>query len=490
MTREEKRYFKLYIKGLGKIEGLQIRLFDFLSKQEKFDRVMIKKQLKELFPSQNKSALQIKTYQNILKCLNLFHAKTYTETQILDALKTIRIFYAKNLFPLALTEVEKAKKMAIEYKHASLLPKILFWELRLKGQTLAFENLSNEAIEKHFQDFEQVLEELNNIYIYRKSWTEFYLYVRHSFGHKDGQHTSTNPACIQNLPPPLHYHSFWEDCKTRALQTYLDNDYQSGIDLMIGAIEETEKNPKLIKEYFQDYMGALYRVIGSSIATKQWAVSQQYIKKMEAIPKSFWTPNTTATYCELLFHYHFRFGELTGAQKASQKAIKLLKEHRHQISQWPAISLILAISSNAFYHKKYDSCIDFLMRLEDEKYRDINAQNTAKILLMLAYYEKKEYILLPYVIRSNYRFFKKDGPRQSFGYAITKSLSKVSKTISKEKATQIFIQLREELATNHKSYYSGTLKFFDLRAWLDSKIHHCDIATSLIKYRDKDLVEY
>lgn len=43
MTREEKRYFKLYIRGLGKIEGHQSILFDYLSKQGDFDEVSIKK---------------------------------------------------------------------------------------------------------------------------------------------------------------------------------------------------------------------------------------------------------------------------------------------------------------------------------------------------------------------------------------------------------------------------------------------------------------
>ena len=53
MTRDEKRYFKLYIKGLGKVEGHQSILFDFLSKQEEFDETGIKKKLIGIFPSQN-----------------------------------------------------------------------------------------------------------------------------------------------------------------------------------------------------------------------------------------------------------------------------------------------------------------------------------------------------------------------------------------------------------------------------------------------------
>lgn len=489
MTREEKRYFKLYLKGLGKVEGHQSKLFDFLSKQESFDETEIKKKLKNIFSSQNRSALQINTYQNIIKSLNLFHANTYAETKILDLLKTIKLFYVKNLYTLAIPEIEKAKKLAIEHKYVALLPQILFWEFKIRGQAFSFNNTPTELMQEKFQEFEQALDELQNVYTYTKSWTQFYVYVRHHFSNKGDKDTSTTPDCIQNLPEPIHLHSILHYNKTKTLQAYIENDYDSGFQHTLISLHEMEKSPQVIKEYFPDYIGCLYRIIGNSIARKKWDVSKKYLTKLNKIPSGLWSPTTHATHYELLFHYNLRFGNLKANQKTCSLAKSLLKEHKHQLGLPIIRDLMLALAVSAFYNKNHDECIDYLTRLEVLKYEDINMRNTIKIVLMLAYYEKGENILLPYVIRSNYRFFKKEEPRRAFGHAITKCLSKVSKTISKEKAVKIFSELKEELATEHKSYYNGTLMFFDIRVWLYSKINHVSMEASLVTHRDKGLID-
>ena len=486
MTREEKRYFKLYIKGLGKIEGHQIKLFDFLSKQESFDGPIIKKKLKSIFPSQNKSALQINTYQNIIKSLNLFHANTYAETKILNLLKTIKLLYVKNLYTLVLPEIEKAKKLAIEHKYVALLPQILFWEFRVRGEAFSFNNTSLETMEEHYQEFEQALLQLKNVYTYTKSWTQFYIYVRHHFSNKGADNTDTNPEFIQNLPEPIHLHSTLLAQKIKTLKAYIENDHSSGTDYMMTSLYELEKSPQVIKEYFHDYVAALYRIIGGAIATRKWDVAKKYLAKFEQTPRNLWAPSTTAVYCELLFHYNFGSGNLAANQAASDQAKELLNAHRAQLRLAIIRDLMLAIGVDAFYKKDYDQCIDYLTQLEEIKYEDINMKNTIKIVLMLAYYEKEEMILLPYVIRSNYRFFKKNEPRRDFGHTITKSLSKISKTISKDKVKKIFVELQEELNQQHANYYDGTVMFFNVRAWLHSKIDDISIEQALIEQRNNN----
>ena len=488
MTREEKRYFKLYLKGLGKKEGHQSKLFDLISKQEEFEETAIKKKLQTTFPSQNKSALQINTYQNILRCLNLFYTNTYAETKVLELLKTIKLLYTKNLFTLVLPEIEKAKKLALEHKCITLLPQILFWDFKVRGQAFSFNNTSKEQLEDKFEEFELILEQIQNFYTYTKSWTKFYIYVRHYFGNNTTKHSSTNPDFIQHLPPPNNLHALLLDNKTKSLQAYISNDYDTSVTFTIKSLQALEESSKVIKEYFAEYLSCLYRIIGNSIARKNWEMSQQYLKKLETLPSDFWTIATYAIYYELLFHYGFRSGDLNRTQATSKLSKKLLAENKPQLNFTVQRDQSIAIAVNAFYHQDYDECIDYLTALEALKYEDINMQNTIKIMLMLAYYEKKEYLLLPSIIRSNYRFFKKDGPRKSFGYTITQALNKASKTIDEAKKVQIFSALKKELTLHHNSYYNGTLMFFDIRVWLHSKIHNLDIAKSLIEFRDKDLI--
>lgn len=488
MTREEKRYFKLYLKGLGKKESYQSKLFDLISKQEQFEEIILKKKVGTTFPNQNKSALQINTYQNIVKSLNLFHANTHAETKVLDLLKTIKVLHSKNLFTLLLPEIEKAKKLAIEHKIITLLPQILFWDLKVRGQAFSFNNTSKEQLDDKFEEFEVILDQIQNFYTYTKSWTQFYIYVRHYFSNNGTENSSTNPDFIQNLPPANNLHAILLDNKTKALQAYISNDYKNSVTFTIESLKALEESPNIIKEYFTEYLNSLYKIIGNCIARKEWELSEQYLYKLEQIPDELWTVNTYALYYELLFHYGFRFGDLKKTQVTSDLAKKLLAEQTSQLGFTIQRDQMLAIAVNAFYHKDYEECIDYLTDLEALKYEDINMLNTIKIVLMLAYYEKEEYLLLPSIIRSNYRFFKKEGPRRHFCYTITKALNNASKTIEEEKRIGIFRALKDDLSLHHNSYYNGTLMFFDIRVWLYSKINKVSIEHALIEFRNKDLI--
>jgi hypothetical protein len=485
MTREEKRYFKLYIKGLGKIEGNQSKLFDFLSKQELFEDSFIKKKVKSIFPSQNKSALQINTYQNIIKSLNLFHANTYAETKILNLLKTIKLLYVKNLYRLVLPEIEKAKKLAIDHKYVALLPQILFWEFRVKGEIFSFNNTSEEAMKNKYEEFEQAILELQNVFAYTKSWTSFYVYVRRHFSNKSDTKNNTTPNCIKNLPHPIHLHSALLNRRIKTLQASLEKDYNSGIDHMMISLYEIEKSPQVIKEYFHDFVSCIHRIIENAIIIKKWNIAREYLEKFKNTSKTLWAPTTTAIYYDLVFYYNFSFGSIRANTQVCLEAQKLLKSHQQQL-QLPIIqNLVLAIAVSAFYQNDYDQCIDYLTQIETLKNQDPVIKNTVKILLMLTYYEKNENRLLPYVIRSNYRFFKKNEPQYNIGYNITQSLSKVAKSISKEKTNTIWINLQQDLSEQDRSYDDNSTLFFNVQAWLNSQIKGIDIEESLVEYRDQ-----
>lgn len=488
MTREEKRYFKLYLKGLGKVSGHQSRLFDFLSKHNYSNNKTLKEQLKKKFPHQNRSALQINTYQNILKSLQLFHTNTSAEMRLLDLLKTIRLLSQKNLHSLALLEVQKAKQLALDYEQTSLLPKILLWEILIQGSAYGFNDVSKEALNAQYQLIEEKLDELENIYLYTKAWTDFYLYMRHEFSNETSEANNTNPACIQDLPIPTSIHSTVLESRIKALKSYLENSYEGSSKAIKPALKAFEQSPKLIEEYFTDYISCLYRMVGQKIASKQWKEALHYLEIYEQTPRQRWSATIHAGYCELLFHYHFRSGKLEGSATAVQLAKSLLEDNSHQLKHSTTSLLKIAIAVQAFYQQDYDTCIDYLNQLENLNYEDINATNTIRILLMLAYYEKQEHVLLPYVIRSNYRFFKKDEPRRALGRTVTKTMSKLSKTIVPEKIKKIFLELKTTLAEEHHAFYDGTLQFFDLRAWIFSKLEGISIQQALLAFRDKSII--
>jgi hypothetical protein len=133
LTKAEKRYFKLFTSIYGGKKNYHL-LFDAIDAQEAYDE----DRLRDLFGAAN-AARQLQVtkgylYDQILRCLRVFHAGTSVRGQIRDLTQNIEILYEKGLREQAYRMYETALEIATEHEEFISMIHLLSWGTRLRGE--------------------------------------------------------------------------------------------------------------------------------------------------------------------------------------------------------------------------------------------------------------------------------------------------------------------------------------------------------------------
>ena len=113
MTQSEKRYFKLHASFMFAGESKNyLKLYDLISKQQKYEEEKIKKEFNKTFFAQQKRQLFLK----LLESLRSFHKDISINAQIETQLNDFRIFIEKSMLTSAKKAIKKAEDLAIRFE--------------------------------------------------------------------------------------------------------------------------------------------------------------------------------------------------------------------------------------------------------------------------------------------------------------------------------------------------------------------------------------
>ena len=115
LSKSEKRYFKLYAQRFSDKEGsLKMVIFDNISKQDSYNEELLYKKLAPKLTKNRYAVEKVHLYQMILDSLRAYHANSFMEVELLQALQTIRILWIKGLSSAAQQMIDKYKKLLYE----------------------------------------------------------------------------------------------------------------------------------------------------------------------------------------------------------------------------------------------------------------------------------------------------------------------------------------------------------------------------------------
>lgn len=194
LDKSEKRYFKVIHSGEKK-NNKYVKLFDILEQTKQYDEKKIKLQLQDAYLQKHFAETKYYLYQQILKTLKEYRAENSVDTILLDRIQNIEILIQKALFEQAINELNKAKKMAMEYERFDFLLLILSYQnkiivsTRLQGynaialenfwqeKTVAFKNFNDTQLAR--QTVMQLMESKNRIgYIKTTEEKTFYNHIK------------------------------------------------------------------------------------------------------------------------------------------------------------------------------------------------------------------------------------------------------------------------------------------------------------------------
>ncbi|MCP4440662.1 MAG: hypothetical protein GY810_17080 [Aureispira sp.] len=481
MSKEEKRYFKLFAQGIGKKDSKHIQLFDILTKQKVYNKATAKRSLRNI---KNFGATEHYLYQMLLKSLRVYTSSSSIEMEILDAFKNIRVLYNRQLYELAKETLVSIKKFAIQHDQLHYLPQLYEWEVRIEVVFYQFKDVSNEQFEQFKVEYINQLEMLRNFGTYSLAALEF-TYLSQKLGYSQelekrlsnimGQPWMQDFNHCQSLSARLTL------CEIHAIY-YSFHEIEKSLDAYIRIIREIEEaGPEVQQQRHKQYIISIANAGSLAINLHKWEEAQRLINIANNLPEKQLTPRFR------LFQYNLNL-TLQVHKGAFDKAVELLPEGKQFVEDYaeklPEFELLIWRYLAAIVHfglGDYEKSIDYLEELQQYK-TSKELQSAAKLLLLISLYEQEQFELLSSTLRSSYRFFKKNTDENSFEQMMVSCLKRLSNLPN----NRMFRDQLKGVRAKLEGYYRETKTWhlylpysFDYLTWLDSKIGNVSLSKML-----------
>ncbi|MCH2046466.1 MAG: hypothetical protein MK212_20290 [Saprospiraceae bacterium] len=479
MSKEEKRYFKLLVQGIGRKESSHLRLFDFLCKQKRYDKQVVKKALPDIKSIGNTDRY---LYQLLLKSLRTYPSKSTIEITIIDKFKDLQILYNRQLYEMAKAEFLEVKRLIKLYDKLVYLPQLYKWQTKLEIANGRFSETDFEAFKKECHIDSQ---KIQNYLQYMLVATEVALLSRKSAGNQEVQQHLDHLMKQDWLREIKYCQSFSAKLIFLELQSIYYSTHQiekslASCHAIISAIQS-----KSIE--VQEHRHVLYSIMVAnaayfSIYIKQWEKVEHYLSLLQELPKHYITPRIK------LVEYYVRL-TLNISQGAVHKTQELINEGKSFVSEYigklPLADIVVwkyYVASAFFLKEDYDEALKYTETLIHPTVDD-GLNYAARILKLIILFELECYEILDSFLRSNYRFFKKNTDSGSFELILLSFLKQLRKFPSNDlRYRNTIIQAKQKIENYYSQnpFWHAYLPYcFDYLTWFDSKIMDISFALAL-----------
>ena len=478
LSRTEKAYFKKFSSIYGnKEERTYLRLFDYLEKQKEYDDKKLLAHFKgEKFIRQPAVARHY-LFNLILKSLESYHSSVDAELQ--SALHHIEILFEKGLFTSCDRLLARAKKTAHKYERYSYTLELLKWEIEL-ARARSYVGKSEEEVEQLFAAIFHSLDECRNVHEYNFLVSRFFVKeVKGGFARTRSELKAYEPL-LQGLKDEKHARSF--RAKYYFLLSYIgyhsiSNDHHRALEYSQKLVELLEVHPHQAEERPRIYVSALKNLISCLGKLKRYSEIAPVLEKIRNI-----SVRTTALRNTIFYSAHTLELEVlihTGEFEKAVRSLDDFEQQRKEKSVGPPNKLSETILNyNAccvhFGAGNFSAANAYLNRILNEPNIDLRSdiQCFARILALLIHYELGNEDLIPYLIRSTYRYLFKRKSLYRFEHIVIDFIRrKMPRTNSKKELLAAFAELKNDIMELSKDPFEQTaLEYFDFISWLESKI--------------------
>ena len=307
MSQGEKRYFKVFCKGLqaGSKDQSYLVLFDLVNDMDAYDEGVIAERLTKADISGNLSSRKNYLYNLILKSLRNFHAGQVANVQLQEHLADIFILERKGLIRQALKRNRQAEKMATELgldmdrlRIMDLRRRLIRQFIPKKSEPLLKElQLESKTLLGRIQTGMEVLDHYERIFAALQ-------------GGRGEQLTSLFSETIDFL----QQHILREDLSPRSLLAYhfifsyyyrMQKQYKEARFHYSELVQLFEQHPRMKREYQQQYIGVLSNYLNSCFVSREFSDVPEMMNRLEEIrPHNAATERTIQEhlfYSQLLF---------------------------------------------------------------------------------------------------------------------------------------------------------------------------------------------
>lgn len=477
LSRNEKRYFRLF-SSLQKGDKSYLQFFDSLDSLEEYDEQKFRKDNKEKKFIRNFAWRKHHLYDSILKSLEAYHQSV--DSKGYSLIHRAEILYEKTLYHQCIKILSKAKRLAQEYETQPLLLEALRMEkkiarkeydLQKQGRLMKeqSEQLAIAVNEMEYANlFQKIYAEHNKIGIFRSKQDEKRIekIIRSNLFRNESQ------ALSFTARRNFFYSHF--------LYCFMKGDAQQGFAYAKKNVDEFLARPEQISYDVQLYISALNAFLYCCTVQRKYKEMAEYLAVFFH-SKNFFTTRNDRIAALLIVYHELGYYSLTGQFK---KGVEAAKRIEHEIEEYgdalpdmEKFSLYTNLAIMYFINQQYRDaahCLNYTINSGKLRVRT-DMESMIRLLNIITHFERgSSRAFIKSLVRSTYRLLVKKHRLYKFETIMLEFIrKKLIKASSQEDIIRAFKNLRQELIPLTKnSYESRPLEYFDLIAWLTSKIEN------------------
>lgn len=480
LTKQEKRYFKLYASRhvIGK-KNKYLLLFDAIDKQKSYDEDTIKNRFRgQAFVKQ---LHVMKNYLNtlIMRSLRNFHVNNFDD-KFHDLLRDAQILYDKGLHKQSRKVLNKAKKYAADNEKFLQLLDIQKWEhtiIHQNNDVAKLEEYVNEKIKEEYA----MLEKYKNLLQFQLLNDRFFIQYW-KFGiartkaekdalatilddelYKDEENTKSFEARFYYQNALFTYHFCTGNLK----------DSHDTISHLVMLIESVDPN---LERNASKYISALNNL---------YAVQKELNYKEEALDTLMKIRgikvNSLTQKAELFMRSYILELDLYISLGTFTEGIKKIKSIEDEFRRF--LTMIDKQSKLAFYFNfsymyfgagNFGKALDWNNELLNDS--DLSMREDihcfGRIMNLIIHYELGNDQLLEYIAKSTYRFLYKRKRLFKVETIILNFIKKYPNWVNQKEMKVGFSELLKDLTLlSEDSFEKHAFEYFDFISWLESKIN-------------------
>ncbi len=480
LTRSEKRYFRLAEAGAE--SKLYLRLFDLIDGQDEFNEFKLLKAEPE-FAQNQFSNLKAHLYSKLLKSLRDFSRKRVPGIEIRELIDEAQILLNKSLYTQCGKRLDKAWKRALETDNLELQLEILKWKKQVLAYTVDRDNESyvDDIVEK----VREVNGRINNSNSFSNLQAKLQSLYRKSGYIRNEQDFERIQNVFRESMPEVDENRLSFSEKIHLYHLYIGyhffiQDFATGYVYARKWVNIFHENKSLAGPKIENYITGLNMLLIAQNKLglyRPFLETKKELRQLNEMPSNFFNEHIRLKM--LKYTYVHEFNSLFMAGDFDRGVVlfeRLSSKVEGFIDQMDAHSRIIMYYKTAclyFGNGDFKTCLQWLNRIFVSGDADLreDIHGFARILLLMTHYELGNTDLIPYALRSTYRFLLKRDDLQRFQKMQLGFLRGLKPDMTEAELTGRFKLLRAQMLELLKNpYEKSAFVYFDFVSWLDSRI--------------------
>ena len=482
LSKNEKGYFKKHVSGIaGKNANAYLKLFDVFTKLDTYDDERIKKEVESsVLGKQNLAVTKHYLYEVIMKSLRAYYGKPSTDSMLKEMIRNAEIlFYIKDRKEDSKEILQKALGIAKKYERFLVQLEIHNFLYTVDMALNADNNEYTETASLAHENQMSILDKYRDYVELRSLFSQQRTLTGNTLEKQKEEEAAlatilTNPILnkkvIRSYKNGLLYYSILSNIYANGL-----HQTQKSYELNKSLIDFMESDVTHLNEDLSHYAMALNNLMSDQVRLGKYDEMKQTLKKIKAYYQEcefeFIRLNAFAAAAATELAYYANSGQPDHALPLIKEIEVSIIPSEKIINRNYKIELVLHVAVIYLLMENYTKARFWLNKnLNDDSPERNDLKAFSQILNLIIAFELKDYNYMEHLVSKYKRNMKGNGTYFNFEKPILDFMSKSVLISSGEKHKANFVKLKNELENSKNARDEYMSYYFNIPAWIGSKI--------------------